>query len=864
MYAIQIMKTKATILTTTLLVLLLSSATQALCAVKQFSTAGFYALSDTPRTVQSMNPAWRFTKAPDNTMPHAWKADYDDSKWQTVSLPNGMEYLPVEASGGVNYRGGAWYRKHFALPEQCANKRVVLYFEAIMGKSKVWVNGEQVTEHFGGFLPVAVDVTAQLKAGQPNVIAVWCDNSNDPMYPPGKPQEMLDFCYFGGIYRDCWLIATDKDTYITDPNMIDKVAGGGVFVSFSNVSEQTAMIDIATDIAGVGKVQYQLKDNDGNLVAKSTKNQIEVKMPKLWSPESPYLYQLEVRVLDKRGKVVDGYMQKIGIRSIKFTNKEGCILNGKPYPRKLMGANRHQDFAVVGNALSNNLHWRDAQKLKEAGMEIIRNAHYPQDPAFMDACDELGLFVIVNTPGWQFWNDAPEFEQRVYSDIQNMVRRDRNRASVLMWEPILNETWYPDYFAANVHNLVKKEYPYAGCYTACDLEARGRDNFDIIFTHPAIGEGGGYGAGDHVDTTKVYFTREWGDNVDDWNSHNSLSRVARQWGEIPQLIQAKHYANPNYQYTSYETLSKTAPNHFGGTLWHSFDHQRGYHPDPFYGGVMDAFRRPKTSYYMFQAQAKQLAPMVYIANEMTPFSPEDVTVFTNCHSVRLHTYFGDTLRVKKNDGRWIIFEDSYNFMEDKALARAGKHAKSFILAEGLNEQGEVVATDRRSMSRRPARLELIVDTLGASPVADGGDLVVVVAQMVDANGVVKRLNNNIVRFEIEGEGRLIGSQLCQTNPVPVLWGEAPILVQTTTQPGQITVRGSVLLPGDNTPIGGEVTFMTTAAPIGMMYDPAHLSDNESKPVVVTGVVVDNAKRAEIERQLREVEAQQEAFGEKKK
>ena len=98
-----------------------------------------------------------------------------------------------------------------------------------------------------------------------------------------------------------------------------------------------------------------------------------------------------------------------------------------------MGVNRHQDFAVVGNAMTNNLHWRDARKIKDLGLEIVRNAHYPQDPAFMDACDALGLFVIENTPGWQFWNDDPIFQSRVFDDIRNIIRRDRSRPSAFLW-----------------------------------------------------------------------------------------------------------------------------------------------------------------------------------------------------------------------------------------------------------------------------------------------------------------------------------------------------------------------------------------------------------------------------------------------
>ena len=190
-------------------------------------------------------------------------------------------------------------------------------------------------------------------------------------------------------------------------------------------------------------------------------------------------------------------------------------------------------------------------------MEIIRNAHCPQDPAFMDACDELGLFVIVNTPGWQFWNDAPEFAQRVYSDIRNVVRRDRNHPSVWLWEPILNETWYPADFAKNTRDIVDAEYPYPYCYSGSDSEARGHENFPVYFAHPANMQD----ASKEIDPTKTYFTREWGDNVDDWSSHNSPSRVARNWGEQPMLIQAAHYASPYYNYICYDGLYKESPWH---------------------------------------------------------------------------------------------------------------------------------------------------------------------------------------------------------------------------------------------------------------------------------------------------------------
>ena len=165
-----------------------------------FSTAGFYRLPDTGRDVLNMNPSWRFHKG---DAPGADAPGFDDSRWESVSLPHGIELLPPEGSGCVNYQGVAWYRKRFTAGENLKGRRLTLYFEAVMGKCRVWVNGQLCAEHFGGFLPVIADVSDELRPGQENVIAVMGDNSNDPAYPPGKAQEVLDFTYAGGIYRYC-------------------------------------------------------------------------------------------------------------------------------------------------------------------------------------------------------------------------------------------------------------------------------------------------------------------------------------------------------------------------------------------------------------------------------------------------------------------------------------------------------------------------------------------------------------------------------------------------------------------------------------------------------------------------------------
>ena len=862
----------------------------------EFSTAGFFRLDNSGREVYSMNPAWRFHKG---AVEGAETKEFNDKDWTVVSLPDGIEYLPTEASGCINYQGEVWYRKHFTPDAALKGKKLFLHFEAIMGKSKVFVNGKLLTEHFGGYLPVIADVTDVLDWNGGNVIAVWADNSDDPSYPPGKAQDVLDYTYFGGIYRDCWLIA-HNNVFITDPNYENEVAGGGLFVAFGKVSDALAEVQLKIHVRNAtknpfsGRVEYMLLQPDGTEVARlSDKIQVKVgrattvsdrmpvKQPMLWTPSTPTLYNLLVRVLDKEGNVIDGYRRRIGIRSIEFKGKDGFYLNGRPYGKPLIGANRHQDFAVVGNAVANSIHWRDAKKLKDVGMEIIRNAHCPQDPAFMDACDELGLFVIVNTPGWQFWNDAPEFAQRVYSDIRNVVRRDRNHPSVWLWEPILNETWYPADFAKNTRDIVDAEYPYPYCYSGSDSEARGHENFPVYFAHPANMQD----ASKEIDPTKTYFTREWGDNVDDWSSHNSPSRVARNWGEQPMRVQAQHYACPYYPVTSYDVLYKQSPQHVGGCLWHSFDHQRGYHPDPFYGGLMDVFRQPKYSYYMFMAQRPAVkndrnagsGPMVYIAHEMTPFSGKDVTVYSNCDEVRLtFNKGGKTYTYKKDKNRpgmpspVITFPDVYDFMVDKAFSRTQKQDDVYLLAEGLID-GKVVATHKVVPARRPEKILLWMDNEGTDLKADGSDFVTVVAAVADKNGNIKRLNNYNIRFSIEGEGRLLGGPGVLANPVPVKWGTAPVLVQSTLKPGKIRITASVLFEGSQMPISGELELESKPSVFPLVYDAA---DAARIPLGSASAGQNTASKTDAEREverlrkelntlkLKEVERQQSEFGEK--
>jgi len=714
----------------------------------EFSKAGYWEVGGSPRVVRSMNPGWEFSLDGFKTA-------------KAVNLPHSIDEgeIGLNASGCVNRQQQAWYRKRFTWKRSRA--KAFLHFEAIMGKSRVAVNGREAAVRYGGFLPVHVDVTDLLKDGE-NLVEVTCDNTDDPDYPPGKAQDVLDWTYFGGIYRDVWLVETGA-AYVTDTD------NGGVYVTSALGEDGSWSVRADVTLGGATGAAYELF-YDGTRVVSPFKP----KDPALWTPDEPNLHRLEVRV-SRDGVPTDAVAVKFGIRDFRIT-RGGLTLNGRPW-RKLIGVNRHQDFAYIGMALPNSLHWRDAKKYRDAGFTIVRNAHYPQDPAFMDACDALGLFVIVNPPGWQFWNAKnPVFERRVYDDILKMVRRDRSRASLFMWEPILNETHYPGDFAHNARELVRRETRPPN-YCACDRQAGGSAEYDILYTEN--GE-------------KPWFTREWGDYPDDWCAQNSPSRVPIEWGEGPMLVQAEHYSDNGYG-LCHERIERGPAAWFGGCMWHGADHSRGYHPDNFFGGVLSYDRRKKYSWYAMKARLTK-APFVYLANALAPYSPQTITIFSNC--AYRATWLGREVRNGDALDRGRLKSMNYAFVHPGEAERKVDRADlDFVLtlADGT------AVTNRHA--GRFCKLGLELDTEGMAPQGDGGDLVVCRASLQDEHGIVRRYQTEDIVFSAEGAVQIVGE-----NPQRSRFGESAVLLRPLA-PGKIKVTASLRrLAGEETGRKVELVF----------------------------------------------------------
>ncbi len=857
------------LLTLLIIALALSIGTaSAATADRPASVAGLFPMQGSGRIIYNFNQGWRFHLG---DAAGAEATGFDDSKWEVVCAPHTSRLEPSEASGGRNYQGVTWYRKTFTVPTDMSGKDITLYFEAIMGKQDIYVNGKKATKHLGGYLPIIINLSRLgVKAGEKCLVAVKADNSDDKTYPPGKKQAALDFCYHGGMYRDVWLIGKSR-VAITDANERNTAAGGGVFLHYDNISEKKADVYVNVETGNSGSsnanptIVAKIKDKDGKTVATmkakasvapgkfaTAELHTTLKAPHLWSPESPYLYDVEISVIEG-GKTVDGGAVRMGIRHAEFCGKDGFWLNGKPY-HQLVGGNRHQDFAYVGNALPNSQQWRDAKRLKDAGMNIIRAAHYPQDPAFMDACDELGLFIIIPTPGWQYWNKDPHFGELVHENTRQIIRRDRNHTSVLMWEPILNETRYPEDFALKALDITREEFPYPGRPVAvADMNSAGvKENYDVVYGWTDdIGKEG-------TPSDKCVFTREFGEMVDDWYAHNCLNRAARSWGEKPMLTAALSLCD------TYGEMHHKQRKFIGGCQWHPFDHQRGYHPDPYLGGIYDAFRQKKYAFEMFRSQNRGGDPMVFVANEMTQFSDTDVVVFSNCDSVRLTQFEGDkvlTLPVVHDDNDKpcapVVFKGFWDFWKAREYSYKQRNwQRVSLLAEGIKD-GKVVCSEKKMPSRRSTKIRLYADEMGKRLTADGSDFIVVVAEITDDNGNVKRLAKDNIVFSVEGEGRIIGDESILANPRVVEWGSAPVLIQATDKPGKITIHARSAFGGTYAPTEASLTIESVASPLPKCY-----TDVPTAKARRTVQASETKQMSEEERQrtLEEVNRQQADFG----
>jgi beta-galactosidase len=571
------------------------------------------------------------------------------------------------------------------------------------------------------------------------------------------------------------------------------VAGGGVFVTYPQVSAAEAQVQVKTEVANtsgedrVVTLVQTLKNGRSNAGSatlsvslkagetRTVEQALLVRRPRLWSPREPNLYTLETRVQD--GRVRDVVETRIGIRRFEIT-KDTFKINGEPY--RLRGVNRHQEYPYVGYALSPNADRRDALLMKQAGFDFVRLSHYPQSPAFMAAADELGLVLLDSIPGWQYMNSTPAFRDQVLRTCRDMIRRDRNHPSVVAWECSLNETGMPRSLVDAFHTAVHEEYPGDQAWSAGWMD-EGYDIFIHARQHrqkePWTKKDRPYIVSEYGDWE--YYAQNAGFNQDSWADLKQEERTSRQAlsdGEIRLLQQATNLQeahNDNY----------TTPA-FADGYWVMFDYNRGYADDLETSGVASLERLPKFSYFFFQSQrdASEASktwgggPMVHIASFWNAQSSPKVRIFSNAEEVELFLN-------GKSVGRRAPDRDALSthlphppFTFDLGRFTPGKlEARAYI-------KGKVVARHVVETAGEPARVEVALDDMGVRP--DARDLVFARARLVDASGRQVFASGVPVTFAASGGYEIVGPATATTEA-----GVASVLVRTVRPGGgKVTAR----------------------------------------------------------------------------
>ncbi len=755
------------------------------------------------------NNNWRFYRGnPPSKRPDAvlrskafapWDRDYDDTAWEVVSLPHTVRNEALMCSGGLNFQGICWYRRHFIIPNDFAGLEKYFELEAAMQRVDAWLDGEPLGCRTGGFLPMAFDMTG-LSVGDEHVLVLKVDNSDMLDVPPGKPQGALDFCYFGGLYRDAWLHVMNK-IHFTDAVHAGKVASGGLFIRYPDVSKDKAVVAVDAHFVNRnantinvfirllldGEVVYEGSEKEMRANGEGTeKAMFTVEQPRLWHPYHPNLYRLTAQLF--HGTVlIDEISERIGIRTTAFTT-EGFFINGERL--FLNGANRHQEYAHVGFAIPDALQKRDVRLLRDAGIISIRLGHYPQDSAFMNACDELGVLCVIPTPGWQIHPSSVMFDENSYENTRRLIRMNRNHPSALLWEPILNETDYPEYFAKKQLEIVQEEMGDAPAWCACDMHYAYSKHYPVNYH------------GMEID--KPHYTREYGDNyVEQFGPMNTLRRVRRgehvsfyQGGEKAMIRSAQEHFEA---YLSLRLDTTTS----GGAMWAGIDHNRGYETNEAAVGILDLLRLPKYYYYLHMAQQtiEEAGVQCFIANDWTENSPRDVTVYTNAPVVRLllNDRIIGTLSVhdawkSASDG---IKEKLKNLnpptmVHPPIVFRDVPWEAGVLKAETIIDGAVNTSCEVRTPGE-PFALKMAPQWAGVEKwVADSADLLMVHAYVVDANGTVVKNVEPMIYFAVEGDAQLVGDGEAWTraNPAQAEAGIAGALLRAGRKAGKVILHAS--------------------------------------------------------------------------
>ena len=584
------------------------------------STGGIAATGGTsvpgPRQILNFNQSWKFKRG---DFSGAQAATYDDSSWSAVGLPHSFS-LPYFLSAKF-YVGYGWYRKHFTVPADWSGKRVFLEFDGSFQETQVYVNGKSIGKHQGGYTGFSLDATSAIVTGD-NLVAVQVDNTWNAQLAPRAG----DHTFSGGIYRDVYLVVTDAlhvtwyGTFVTTPTASASSATVNIKTEVRNDYAASKNCILKTDIVD-SKGATVATVSSTQAVAANTTVTIEqttpaIANPSLWHPDHPTLYRA-VSTISEGTTALDSFPTTFGIRTIVWSASSGFSINGTHL--YLHGVDVHQDHAGWGDGVTNAGFYRDVKLVKDAGFNFIRGSHYPKDPGFSDACDQLGVLFWSENNFWGYggatgegsWNtagaypnnagDEAGFETSVTDSLTAMIRVHRNHPAIIAWS-MSNEPFFTaDATKPKMTALLTKEVTLT---------------HQLDPTRPA-GIGGAQRPQGTARIDKLGDVAGYnGDGATISSFQNpGIPSVVTEYGSVSATRPGAY--DPGWGNLS-SALTGGVPTEYawraGQALWCAFDHGSVGSTKLETMGIIDYFRLPKRAYYWYRNTYAKVGPPTWPAS----------------------------------------------------------------------------------------------------------------------------------------------------------------------------------------------------------------------------------------------------------
>jgi beta-galactosidase len=717
----------------------------------------------TGRLILPINRKWRYSRT---VVEGGHAKEFDDSGFDRVVIPHTNMRLPWHGFDEKTYEFVSLYRRRFKLPLETRGKRVFVDFEGVMTASTVWINGTKLGEYKGGYTPFSFELTSHLDFDGENVLAVDVDSSERPDIPPFGYE--IDYLTFGGIYREVCLRIVPatfiENIFVRPKNVLTASPGIDVdcFVQHLEASRDALTIEVEL-LEGervVAKASQSLPASGATTEPLAHTLHLEgLSGIKLWSMEERNLYSARVR-LRRGSQVLDEDSRRFGFREAQFTD-HGFELNGKVI--KLRGLDRHQTFPFVGQAMPGRAQRRDAQILRnKLKCNIVRTSHYPQSRHFLDACDDVGLLVLEEIPGWQHIGDDA-WQQISVDNVRRMIRRDWNHPSIILWGVRINES---------------------------------RDNHDFYTKTNALAH--------QLDSTRQtggirYFQES--EFLEDVFTMNDFGFPLKPPNH-PRYLNTEFVGHtyPTKTIDQVERLTEHAmrharihdqlasnPQYAGGIGWCAFDYNThgnfGSGDRICYHGVTDIFREPKPAAGFYKSQCDPaeeivLEPAFHWARGDASIGFSKAVVCSNCDHIKF--YIDDKLVAEVDPDRKEFAHLRYApfTLEMSELF----HKWGDLRLDGYI-QGKQVISKRLSGTGVDTKFLLLPDD--AELIGDGADSTRVVLRVTDEFGAVRPFANDAIKLEVEGPAEIVGD-----NPFSLIGGTGAIWIRAQEKSGKVRLKAT--------------------------------------------------------------------------